>query len=385
MKKFIVSPKIIHEKGAVQCLKDMDLGKVLIITDRFMVKLDIVKKITTILNVKSSKYQIFSKVEPNPSVNLVIEGLQNMLDFKPNTIIAVGGGSAIDTAKGMILFFNNVIKKKNIKDMRIPYFIAVPTTSGTGSEVTSYSVFTNYNGSKVAFNEDIMFPDLAILDPDFTSTVPPKVTADTGIDVLTHGLEAFVSNMSSDYTDILAQGAIKAVFNYLLAVYRDGSNMLAREKMHNASCMAGIAFTNSALGINHSMAHALGGKFKVSHGRANGVLLPYVIEYNSGIDECDKELEGFCAKKYAYIAHVLGLPCTTIRAGVRSLIEGIRVLNKKLNIPLTIKELGIGKDEFNDFLDEMSKLAMDDICTQGNPKTVDRNSIKSIFIRAYGK
>ncbi|WP_026895998.1 1-propanol dehydrogenase PduQ [Clostridiisalibacter paucivorans] len=384
MKTFIVAPKIVHEKGAIQCLKDIDLGKTLIVTDEFMVKFNIVKKITDILDKKSTEYEVFSEVEPNPTVDLVINGLQLMLNFNPDTIVAVGGGSAIDTAKGMVLFFNNVMKKKNISTIKDPYFIAVPTTSGTGSEVTSYSVFTNDNGLKMAFNEDIMFPNLAILDPDFTSTVPPKVTADTGIDTLTHALEAFVSNMSCDYTDMLAEGAIKSVFNYLLSAYRDGADILAREKLHNASCMAGIAFTNAALGINHSMAHALGGKFKISHGRANGVLLPYVIEYNSGINNSDGELEEYCAKKYAYIAKTLGLPCSSTREGVMSLIQGVKILNKKLDIPLSIKELGIEEKDFNRLISEMSELAMKDICTQGNPRIVDKNSIEDIFINAYG-
>ncbi|MBS4534552.1 iron-containing alcohol dehydrogenase [Clostridium sp. D2Q-14] len=384
MKTFILSPKIVHEKGAIQYLKYMDLGKVLIVTDEFMVKFNIVKKITKVLDIKSTGYEIFSKVQPNPTVDLVVKGLQIILNFNPDTIIAVGGGSSIDTAKGMMLFFDNLIKKKDIKDVQNPYFIAVPTTSGTGSEVTSYSVITNSeNGMKMAFNEDIMFPDLAVLDSDFTSTVPPKVTADTGIDVLTHALEAFTSNMSCDYTDILAEGAIKSVFNYLLIAYTNEEDALAREKMHNASCMAGIAFTNAALGINHSMAHALGGKFKISHGRANAVLLPYVIEYNSEIDEYYEELENSCAKKYAYISKILGLPCSSIREGVMSLVKAIKVLNKKLDIPITIQGLGINEKEFNKVLDEMSKLAINDICTEGNPKKADKNSIKKIFIKAY--
>jgi acetaldehyde dehydrogenase/alcohol dehydrogenase len=213
MKKFSLKPHIVYEKESIEYLREINIKNSLIITDKFMVKSDIAKKVTDILDEERTKYEIFSEVQPNPSSDLVVDGVDAMLKLKPDSIIAIGGGSAIDTAKGIILFYMNMMNKSSKEHAIKPYFIAIPTTSGTGSEVTSYSVITdNDTHVKMAFSEDIMLPDLAIVDPYFTKSVPPSVTADTGMDVFTHALEALVSNESSDFTDTLANGVLKIVF-----------------------------------------------------------------------------------------------------------------------------------------------------------------------------
>ncbi|HCD09150.1 MAG TPA: bifunctional acetaldehyde-CoA/alcohol dehydrogenase, partial [Thermoanaerobacter sp.] len=238
-------------------------------------------------------------------------------------------------------------------------FIAIPTTSGTGSEVTAFAVITDKKKNiKYPLTDYELTPDIAIIDPDLTMTIPPSVTADTGMDALTHAIEAYVSVMASDYTDALAEKAIKLIFEYLPKAYKNGQDKVAREKMHNASCIAGMAFTNAFLGINHSMAHILGAKFHLPHGRANAILLPYVIEYNA---ELPKKFASFpqyeypkAAEKYAEIAKFLGLPASTVEEGVKSLIEAIKNLMKELNLPLTLKEAGINKEEFEKQIMEMS-------------------------------
>ncbi len=376
MKKFSLGPCIVYEKESIKYLREVDIKNVLIVTDKSMAKFGITKKVTDILDEEKINYKIFSEVEPNPSSDIVINGVNTMLKIKSDSIIAIGGGSVIDTAKSIILFYMNMMNKYNEQNIKKPYFVAIPTTSGTGSEVTSYSVVTDKDThAKMVLNEDIMLADLAIVDPDFTKSVPPSVTADTGMDVFTHALEALVSNKSSDFTDILAIGALKIVFSYLLRAYRDGSDILAREKMHNASCLAGIAFTNSALGINHSMGHAFGTKFKVSHGRAVAIFLPYVIEYNS--------VDNKCAYKYNYLAKSIGLPASSIEEGVSSLIESIKVLSRKLDIPVCIKEMDIDKKEFFDAIENMSQVAMEDACTVGNTRIPTKDDIMRIFKRAY--
>jgi acetaldehyde dehydrogenase/alcohol dehydrogenase len=278
------------------------------------------------------------------------------------------------------------MRKKMLMNKNIikPYFIAIPTTSGTGSEVTSYSVITDtQNNVKIPLKDDEMLPDVAILDCEFTKSVPPTVTADTGMDVLTHAIEAFISKGASDCTDALSQMAIEYVFKYLLNCYKNGEDIVSREKIHSASCMAGVAFENASLGLNHSLAHAFGAKFKVSHGKANAIFLPYVIKYNSGLFD-ENDYIGFeTCKKYAKISRLLGLPTSDLKEGVIMLIKSIKVLNNQLNIPLTIQEMGINEDEFEYFLEEMTQVALKDVCTQGNPRVPVEKDIYIIFKEAY--
>ena len=302
MQWFKIPPKIYFERGSVQYLEAMpDVKRAFIVTDPVMAKLGYVDKVTYYLNKRedSVHYEVFSEVEPDPSVETIMRGVRAMNAFQPDVIIALGGGSAIDAAKGMWLFYEHPdtsfdgLKLKFI-DIRKRAFhfpnlgkkarlVAIPTTSGTGSEVTSFSVITDKaNGNiKYPLADYELTPDVAIIDPQFAATMPKSIVADTGLDVLTHAIEAYVSVMASDYTNGLAIKAIELVFKYLPRSWEDPKDELAREKMHNASCIAGMAFSNAFLGVNHSLAHKLGGEFHIPHGRANAVLLPHVIAYNA--------------------------------------------------------------------------------------------------------
>ena len=266
--------------------------------------------------------------------------------------------------------------------------VAIPTTSGTGSEVTSFAVITDKKKNiKYPLADYELTPDIAIIDPDLVMSLPKKITADTGMDVLTHAIESYVSNMASDYTDGLAEKAIEIVFNYLPTAYEDGSNRLAREKMHNASCIAGMAFTNAFLGINHSLAHKLGGEFHIAHGRANAILLPYVIKYNSTKPTkfvSFPKYEYFIAdEKYANIAKRLGLKSSNTKEGVNSLINAIKDMNKKLDIPSNLKDEGINEKEFLEKLDMLAEKAFEDQCTTANPRLPLVAELKEILINAY--
>ena len=266
--------------------------------------------------------------------------------------------------------------------------VAIPTTSGTGSEVTSFAVITDKKRNiKYPLADYELTPDIAIIDPDLVMSLPKKITADTGMDVLTHAIESYVSNMASDYTDGLAEKAIEIVFNYLPIAYEDGSNRLAREKMHNASCIAGMAFTNAFLGINHSLAHKLGGEFHIAHGRANAILLPYVIKYNSTKPTkfvSFPKYEYFIAdEKYANIAKRLGLKSSNTKEGVNSLINAIKDMNQKLEIPSNLKDEGINEKEFLEKLDMLAEKAFEDQCTTANPRLPLVAELKEILINAY--
>ena len=296
-----------------------------------------------------------------------MRGVEAMNSFSPDVIIALGGGSAIDAAKGMWLFYEHPdtdfeglrLKFLDIRKRAFTFpnlgmktkLVAIPTTSGTGSEVTSFSVITDKaNGNiKYPLADYELTPDVAIIDADFVGTMPKSITADTGLDVLTHAIEAYVSVLASDYTNGLAIKAIALVLNYLERSYKDASDKVAREKMHNASCIAGMAFSNAFLGINHSMAHKLGGEFHIPHGRANAVILPYVIEYNAQTPTkfpIFPKYEEFKAdKKYAEISRYLDLGGKTVSEQVAALIKAIRNLMQALNMPTSIRECGIDEKE----------------------------------------
>ncbi len=315
-----------------------------------------------------------------------------------------GGGSPIDAAKGMWLFYEHPdadveglklkfmdIRKRTYKFPKLgekAKLVAIPTTSGTGSEVTSFAVITDKKKNiKYPLADYELTPDIAIIDPDLVMSLPKKITADTGMDVLTHAIESYVSNMASDYTDGLAEKAIEIVFEYLPIAYADGSDRVSREKMHNASCIAGMAFTNAFLGINHSLAHKLGGEFHIAHGRANAILLPYVIKYNSTKPTkfvSFPKYEYFIAdEKYANIAKRLGLKASTTKEGVESLINAINEMNKKLDIPATLKDQGINEKEFLDKLDMLAEKAFEDQCTTANPRLPLVTELKEILLNSY--
>ncbi|MEC2055772.1 bifunctional acetaldehyde-CoA/alcohol dehydrogenase [Peribacillus psychrosaccharolyticus] len=407
MQWFKVPSKIYFEKNSVQYLAKMpNITKALIVTDPAMVELGYVDKVLYYLR-KRPDYihcQIFSEVEPDPSLDTVEKGAEMMDKFQPDVIIALGGGSVMDAAKGMQLFFEYPemeffgIKQKflDIRKRIVKYpklgvnaqFVAIPTTSGTGSEVTSFAVITDKDANiKYPLADYELTPDVAIIDPQFVMTVPKVITADTGMDVLTHAIESYVSCMANDYTDGLAIKAIQLIFDYLPKAYNDGSDELAREKVHNASTIAGMAFANAFLGINHSLAHKLGPEFNIAHGRANAVLLPHVIRYNATkptkFTAFPKYNHFIADKRYAEIAKMLGLPARTTEEGVESLIQAIIKLAKEMNIPMSIEKNGVDLADFERKVDYLADRAFEDQCTTANPKLPLVTELVEVYRQAF--
>ncbi|MGN4272086.1 bifunctional acetaldehyde-CoA/alcohol dehydrogenase [Bacillus cereus group sp. BCN115] len=407
MQWFKLPPKVFFEKHATQYLAKMpNISRALIVTDPGMVELGYVDTVTHYLqqHLNDVKIGVFSEVEPDPSDETVFKGAEMMRSFKPDVIIALGGGSAMDAAKGMWLFYEYPetkffgIKQKFLdirkRTCKFPtlgqkaQFVAIPTTSGTGSEVTPFAVITDKkNNIKYPLADYELTPDVAIIDPQFVMTVPPHVTADTGMDVLTHAIEAYVSIMANDYTDGLALKAIDLVFKYLPRAYKNGNDEEAREKMHNASAIAGMAFANAFLGINHSLAHKLGPEFHIPHGRANAILMPHVIRYNAikpRKHALFPKYEHFVAdERYAYIARTLGLPASTVEEGVESLVQAIISLGKELNINMSIAGQGVKQEAFEKVVDVLSERAFEDQCTPANPKLPLISELKEVYKLAY--
>ena len=407
MQWFKIPPKVYFERNSVQYLAKMpDIKKAFIVTDPMMVELGYVDRVLYHLRNRQEYVhcEIFSDVEPDPSKETVLKGAEAMAAFQPDVIIALGGGSPMDAAKGMWLFYEhpdtdfNGIKQKFMDIRKRVYkyptlgekaqFVAIPTTSGTGSEVTSFSVITDTEKStKYPLADYELTPDVAIIDPQFVMSVPKVVTADTGMDVLTHAIEAYVSNMANDYTDGLAIKAIQLVFKYLPAAYHNGDDEVAREKMHNASTIAGMAFANAFLGINHSLAHKLGAQFHIAHGRANAILMPHVVRYNAKKPTkfvAFPKYEHFIADvRYAEIAKALDLPASTTEEGVESLIKAIYDLAKELEIPMGIKNNGVDKKAFEAVVDDMAERAFEDQCTTANPKMPLVKELAEVYRAAF--
>ena len=407
MQWFKVPPKIYFERGSIQYLSKMpEITKAFIVTDESMVKLGYVDKIIYQLEKHDNHihFEIFSDVEPDPSFDTIDRGVEAMGQFTPDVIIALGGGSAIDAAKGMWLFYEHPdvdkeglklkfldIRKRTYKYPKLGLkakFVAIPTTSGTGSEVTSFAVITDKdNNVKYPFADYELTPDVAIIDPDLVLTLPKVLTADTGMDVLTHAIEAYVSNMASDYTDGLAEKAGELVHKYLIRAYENGNDKEAREKVHNASCIAGMAFTNAFLGVNHSLAHKLGGEFHIAHGRCNAILLPYVIRYNASSPTkfvSFPKYEYYIAdEKYAMFAKKIGLEVEDIEDGVDKLIAMVNRMNEKLGIPKSFQEYGIDEETYMSKIDELANRAFEDQCTTSNPRLPLVTELKKILVDAY--
>jgi acetaldehyde dehydrogenase / alcohol dehydrogenase len=407
MQWFKIPPKIYFEKGATQYLSKMpDISRVIIVTDPMMVKLGYVERVEYYLRkqAKPILIEVFSDVEPDPSVDTVQRGTAIMEKFQPDCIIALGGGSPMDAAKAMWLFYEYPdtdfqalkqkfmdIRKRIYKYPRLGHkaqFVAIPTTSGTGSEVTSFAVITDKNqgNTKYPLADYELTPDVAIIDPEYVMSLPKPVVADTGLDVLTHAIEAYVSVMANDYTDGLAMKAIQLVFEYLERSYRTG-DPVAREKMHNASTMAGMAFANAFLGINHSLAHKWGAEFHTSHGRTNAILMPHVIRYNAQKPTkfaSFPKYDHFVAdQRYAEIARVLGLPAKTTEEGVNSLVEAVRKLAKALDIPEKFQDIGIKADEFEAKVEYLADRAFEDQCTTANPRMPLVSELAELYRKAF--
>jgi acetaldehyde dehydrogenase/alcohol dehydrogenase len=407
MQWFKVPEKIYFEAGSIAYLEKMpDIERVFIVTDEGMVKYGYVDKILYHLRKRQNRVhcEIFSEVESDPSFDTVNKGLEAMNNFKPDVIIALGGGSPIDAAKGMWLFYENPeadpeglklkfmdIRKRTYKFPKMgskAKMVAIPTTSGTGSEVTSFAVITDkVKNKKYPLADYELTPDVAIIDPDLVMSLPKSVTADTGMDVLTHALEAYVSVMASDYTDGLSEKAVELVFKYLKEAYENGDSKIAREKMHNASTIAGMSFTNAFLGVCHSMAHKIGAEFHLPHGRINAILLPYVIRYNATKPTklvSWPKYEFFIAdQKYANMAKRIGLKADTVEEGINSLIEAVQKLNSELNIPKSFKDAGIDETEFLAKVDLLADRAFEDQCTTVNPRVPLVSEIKQILLDSY--
>ena len=409
MQWFKIPPQIYFEEDSIQYLEKMpDIERAFIVTDATMVKLGYVDRILYFLR-KRPVYchsEIYSDVEPDPDVSTIRRGVEAMRAFQPDVIIALGGGSAIDAAKGMWLFYEHPeasfdglrlkfldIRKRAYKFPRLgekAKLVAIPTTSGTGSEVTAFTVITDRQNGNVKYPlaDYAVRPDVAIIDPQFVWNLPKAATRDTGLDVLTHAIEAYVSVMASDYTDGLALQAIGMVFEYLPRAYKNGAaDPVAREKMHNASCIAGMAFTNAFLGLNHSMAHKLGGEFHIPHGRANAVILPYVIAYNAQKPTkftAFPKYETFIAdKKYAKIAAFIGCGGHTTEESVQNLIKAVYRLEQELDCPTSIKECGVDEKLFFDRLPALAERAHEDQCTTANPRYPLISEIEEIYTQAY--
>ena len=372
MNSFSVRTRIM-EGGGLETIAPR-LHRVFIVTDGFMASSGKVSYITDELDKAGAEYRIFDQVKADPDVGTVTKGVDTILEFKPDAVIAFGGGSPIDAAKAIVFFAAKAC------DMRDCMFIAVPTTSGTGSEVSRFAVITDPEKEvKYPLVEDSLLPDVAILDAVLTASVPPAVTADTGIDVFTHAVEALVSTAANDFSDAAAEKAIKLVRKHLLTAYREPDNMEARQGMHNASCLAGIAFSNSGLGLNHGMAHALGARFHIPHGRANGILLPYVMSFNAG---CAESLTPV-ARRYAKIARLLGLESSSVRQSALNLIRTARKYVEQFHIPSNLQAAGVNKEEFEAELEAMAEAALADRCTATNPRPCTKEDILQVFRKAY--
>ena len=408
MQWFKIPPRIYFEKGSIQYLEQMpNISRAFIVTDPMMVKLGYIDKALYYLNKREDKVhcEVFSDVEPDPSVETINRGVRAMNAFNPDVIIALGGGSAIDAAKGMWLFYEhpetdfNGLRLKFL-DIRKRAFqfpnlgqkaqmVAIPTTSGTGSEVTSFSVITDKENGNVKYPlaDYELTPDVAIIDPQFVATMPKSIVADTGMDVLTHAIEAYVSVLASDFTNGLAVKAIELIFKYLPRSYENANDEIAREKVHNASCIAGMAFTNAFLGINHSLAHKLGGEFHIPHGRANAVLLPHVIAYNTKMPEkfpiFPKYSEFTADYRYAQIAHQLRLGGNTREEEIEALIAAVWKLMETLNIPMSIKDCGVNEKEFFQKVPMLAERAFEDQCTTANPRYPLIADLEELYKKAY--
>ena len=384
-------PKIYFERNSIKYLRDMkEMDKAMIVTDRGMYNLGYVEKIEDVIRRRRNKVdlELFFDVEPDPSIDTVEKGVELMRNFEPDVIIALGGGSSMDAAKVMWLMYEHPevnfddIKQK-FMDIRKRAFkfpelgkkarlICIPTTSGTGSEVTPFAVITDKRANKkYPLTDYALTPTVAIVDPELAMTMPASIAADTGIDVLTHAVEAYVSILASDFTDGWAKQAVKLVFDYLEESVTKGTP-IAREKMHNAASIAGMAFANAFLGMNHSLAHKIGGEFHVPHGRTNGILLPHVIKYNGTIPtklNIWPKIENYKADvKYMELAQLIGLKPKTPAEGVQMFADACEELCHKVGLASNFESQGIDKKDWDAAIHRMAMNAYEDQCTPANPR-----------------
>lgn len=377
MKSFEIKTKIHFGDNALERLAQLSYQRVLVITDPFIAQGPLISLITDPLKRAGIQYDIFHDVVPDAPVDKIIVGVKKMLEYQPDAIVAVGGGSSMDSSKSIREF---ALKINPYSDVAL---IAIPTTSGTGSEVTSFAVI---NDTQAHIKYPLVSPSLtadeAILDAELVRSVPPSITADTGMDVFTHALEAYVSSDHNEFASALAEKSIEICGVFLLRAYLDGNDTHARQKMHVASCLAGLAFNSASLGLNHGMAHQLGAQFHIPHGRANAMLLPHIIEYNADIHKDSRSQKEYypAVKRYSTVAHLLGLSSFNKIMSVRSLIQWVQFMNQDMGIPSRISEIGtITVDEYMSKVDIMADAALADACTVTNPRVPDKEAVMRIY------
>ena len=394
--RFTLPRDLYHGKGSIEELKNLKGKKAFVVTGGgSMKRFGFLDRVENALKEAGMEVKLFEGVEPDPSVTTVMKGAAAMREFEPDWIVAIGGGSPIDAAKAMWAFYE--YPDVTFEDLCVPFnfptlrqkahFCAIPSTSGTATEVTAFSVITDYDkGIKYPLADFNITPDVAIVDPDLAEKMPAKLTAHTGMDAMTHAIEAYVSTAHCDYTDPLALHAIKMIHNDLRKSYE--GDMEARDRMHNAQCLAGMAFSNALLGIVHSMAHKTGAAFSgghIIHGAANAMYLPKVIQYNAKNPEA--------AERYAEIARVMGLEGADTSALVNALVAELRHMNDVLHIPQCIKHYGeggviaengiVGEEEFLAKLPEVAKNAIGDACTGSNPRQPSQEEMEKLLKACY--
>lgn len=364
--------------NALAGLEKIDSQRIFLVTDPFMVKSGALDQITKHLNVKN-ELSIFSDIQPDPPITKVVEGIKALQSFKATLLVAVGGGSAIDAAKAMKYFAQKMAEDSPQLDL-----IAIPTTSGTGSEVTNFAVITNAEkGVKYPLVTDDILPKVAVLDANLVLSAPQNITVDTGMDVLTHCLEAYVSINANDFSDALAEKGFQMVFEYLPRVSENGDDMEARQKMHDASCIAGMAFNMVNLGLNHGIAHAAGARYHIPHGRLNTILMPNIIAYNAEMNDGFWKEPNRAATKYANLARLINVNAANPKLAVQGLIDNIICLRKVLKMPASFSEYGISKDLFESTKAEISAAALKDGTTVANPRKPTVADVTDILNRSF--
>ena len=377
MKSFDIKTKIYFGDGALERLRELKYSRVLSVPDPFVVPRGMTRLITYKPDETGLSFDIFQDVVPDPPVEKIVGGVKYLLDYRPEAIITVGGGSAIDSAKAIREFS---MKIGQLEEMPL---VAIPTTSGTGSEVTSFSVITDSEKAiKYPLVSESLIPNEAILDAELVKSVPPSVTADTGMDVFTHALEAYVSVENNEFSAALAEKAIEICGSFLLRAYLDGNDMHARQKMHVASCLAGLAFNSANLGLNHGMAHQLGANFHIPHGRANAMLLPHIIEFNSDINIHSRSRKEYlpAVKKYVNIAKLLGLINFNTITTVRALVNWVQFMLKEMDMPISISQWGkVSEQDYMAAVSSMADAALADGCTATNPRKPNKADVMEIY------
>lgn len=365
-------------KGALAQLATYKNERLLVVADPFLKTSGQLDEMLAYLD-DSNEVIVFTEIVPDPPIETVVAGIQRAGGQPVSLVLAIGGGSAIDAAKAMYYF----AKQQGIfSDARL---IAVPTTSGTGSEVTDFSIITDAEkGTKYPLVSRDILPDVAILDAELVRSLPNHITADTGMDVLTHAIEAYVSTKATDFSDALAEKAIKLVFEYLPKAYKNGQDSEAREKMHVASTLAGMAFNTASLGLNHGLAHAAGAKFHIPHGRLNSILMPHVIRYNARMGSSgQRQLDKVTASRYQDIAKLIGASASSPAMGVKQLIEAIKSLQKTLELPTSLRAYGVQADDYHQYKEEIAAAALSDKCTDTNPRVPTEAEILAVLDNAF--